>query len=83
MAATVRLGVQLRQSPASTGPAETHEAVDDDHAAGEADEDRCQGNPSCPNVVFQTAEVAVSRKLLAAILERIRRLRTVGSLAPS
>ena len=34
-------------------------------------------------VFFQTAEVAVPRKLFAAILERIQRLRTVASMAPS
>ena len=34
-------------------------------------------------VFFQMAEVAVSRKLLAAILERIQRLRAVPSMAPS
>jgi hypothetical protein len=34
-------------------------------------------------VFFQMAEVAVSRKLFAAILERIQRLRAVPSMAPS
>ncbi len=34
-------------------------------------------------VTFQMAEVAVPRKLFAAILDRIQRLRAVGSLAPS
>ena len=34
-------------------------------------------------VFFQMAEVAVLRKLFAAILERIQRLRTVASMAPS
>ena len=34
-------------------------------------------------VFFQMAEVAVPRKLFAAILERIQRLRTVDSMAPS
>jgi len=34
-------------------------------------------------VFFQMAEVAVPRKLFAAILERIQRLRTVASMAPS
>ena len=34
-------------------------------------------------VVFQMAEVAVPRKLFAAILERIQRLRTVPGMAPS
>ena len=34
-------------------------------------------------VFFQMAEVAVPRKLFAAILERIQRLRTVVSMAPS
>ena len=34
-------------------------------------------------VVFQMAEVAVPRKLFAAILERVQRLRTVPGMAPS
>ena len=34
-------------------------------------------------VFFQMAEVAVPRKLFTAILERIQRLRTVVSMAPS
>ena len=34
-------------------------------------------------VIFQMAEVAVPRKLFAAILERIQRLRTVPGMAPS
>jgi hypothetical protein len=34
-------------------------------------------------VVFQMAEVAVPRRLFAAILERIRRLRVVESMVPS
>ena len=34
-------------------------------------------------VFFQMAEVAVPRKLFAAILDRIQRLRTVASMAPS
>ena len=34
-------------------------------------------------VFFQMAEVAVPRKLFAAILERIQRPRTVASMAPS
>ena len=34
-------------------------------------------------VIFQMAEVAVPRKLFAAILERIQRLRAVASMAPS
>ena len=34
-------------------------------------------------VFFQMAEVVVPRKLFAAILERIQRLRTVASMAPS
>ena len=34
-------------------------------------------------VVLQMAEVAVPRKLFAAILERIQRLRTVPGMAPS
>ena len=34
-------------------------------------------------VVFQMAEVAVPRKLFAAILDRIQRLRAVESMAPS
>jgi hypothetical protein len=34
-------------------------------------------------VFFQMAEVAVSRKLFAAILKRIQCLRTVASMAPS
>ena len=34
-------------------------------------------------VIFQMAEAAVPRKLFAAILDRIQRLRAVGSLAPS
>jgi len=34
-------------------------------------------------VIFQKAEVAVPRKLFAAILDRIQRLRTLASMAPS
>jgi hypothetical protein len=34
-------------------------------------------------VFFQMAEVAVPRKLFAAILERIQRLRVVASMVPS
>ena len=34
-------------------------------------------------VTFQLAEVAVPRKLFATILERIQRLRTAASMAPS
>ena len=34
-------------------------------------------------VFFQMAEVAVPRKLFAAILDRIRRLRVVPALVPS
>ena len=34
-------------------------------------------------VVFQMAEVTVPRKMFAAILERIQRLRAVESMAPS
>ena len=34
-------------------------------------------------VFFQMAEVAVPRKLFAAILDRIQRLRTVRGMAPS
>ena len=34
-------------------------------------------------VRFQLAEVAVPRKLFAAILDRIRRLRAVPAMAPS
>ena len=34
-------------------------------------------------VIFQMAEVAVPRKLFAATLERIQRLRAVESMAPS
>ena len=34
-------------------------------------------------VVFPMAEVAVPRKLFAAILDRIQRLRAVDSMAPS
>ena len=34
-------------------------------------------------VFFQMAEVAVPRRLFAAIRERIQRLRTVPSMAPS
>ena len=34
-------------------------------------------------VVFQMAEVAVPRKLFAAILDRIQRLRAGESMAPS
>jgi hypothetical protein len=34
-------------------------------------------------VFFQMAEVAVPRKLFAAILDRIERLRTVPGMAPS
>ena len=34
-------------------------------------------------VFFQIAEVAVPRKLFAAIQDRIRRLRAVESMAPS
>ncbi len=33
--------------------------------------------------VFQMAEVAVPRRLFAAILERIQRVRAVASMAPS
>ena len=35
------------------------------------------------HVFFQMAEVAVPRKLFAAILERTQRLRAVANLAPS
>jgi hypothetical protein len=34
-------------------------------------------------VIFQMADVAVPRKLFAAILERIQRLRAVPCMAPS
>jgi len=34
-------------------------------------------------VFFQMAEVAVSRELFAAILERMQRLRVVASMVPS
>ncbi len=34
-------------------------------------------------VFFQMAEVAVPRKLFAAILDRIQRLRAVPNMAPS
>ena len=45
--ATVRLGVQPGEPPASTGAAPTRADMDADDAAGEADQDRGQGRPPC------------------------------------
>jgi hypothetical protein len=45
-AATVRSGVQHRELPATAGPAAARQALDLDHTAGKADQDRCEhGSP--------------------------------------
>ncbi len=46
--AALRAGVQPGQLPAAAGLAPQRSALDADHAAGEADQDRCEGRPPCP-----------------------------------
>lgn len=61
---------------------EVCEALVADDAAGQADQDWCEGSHA-RYVIFQMAEVAIPRRLFAAILEPIRRLPAVQSMAPS
>ena len=72
--ANLRVGLQRGQLPTAIGPAKASTALVADDAAGEADQDRAKVTRHSKYVTFQLAEVAVTRNLFAAILDRIARL---------
>lgn len=58
---------------AYAGAAEVGDALVVDHAAGEANQDRCKAVRHARYATFQMADVAVARQLFAAIPDRIQR----------
>jgi hypothetical protein len=70
-----RPGLQPGQLPSHARPAGRGRAVVPHAPAGEAGEDRCEGDRPRPLRDLQMAEVAVPRELFGRILERIARLR--------
>jgi hypothetical protein len=78
-ATAIRPGVQPRQLPTAAGAAQGGEALDADPGAPGLREKLVKIGAKVVTharyVIFQMAEVPIPRRLFAAILERIQRLR--------